>query len=177
VSAPGDGRPARLLLVGMMGAGKSTVGQLLADRLGWGYVDSDEDVVRRTGRTVAEIFATDGEPAFRTEESVALRDGLTQRGPVVVSVAGGAVLDPSNRALLADAGTVVWLRARPDTLAARVGDGHDRPLLGDDPLAALERLAAAREPLYAGLADVTVDVDDRTPAEVADQVLREAGLS
>jgi shikimate kinase len=155
----------------MMGAGKSTVGRLLADRLQWPYVDSDEEVQRRTGMTVPEIFAQKGEPAFRAEEALALDEATTSDGPVVVSVAGGAVLDADNRTRVRRAGLVVWLRAEVSTLAQRVGTGAGRPLLGDDPQAALSRLYLERAPLYRDLADLTVDVDQSTPEDVADRVL------
>ena len=150
----------RVLLVGMMGAGKSTVGKALASALGWRYVDSDEQVQKATGRTVPEIFAEDGEAAFRAEERQALEAATASPDPVVVGVAGGAVLDADNRAAIGGAGFVVWLRAGLDTLARRVGEGDGRPLLGDDPAEALARLYPAREPLYAALADLTVDVDE-----------------
>lgn len=165
----------RALLVGMMGAGKTTVGELVAHQLRCPFFDSDAEVQEATGHTVPEIFASQGEAAFRAAEADALRRAVSVPPPVVVSVAGGAVLDPDNRRLLKESGTVVWLRARPETLAARVGDGHGRPLLGGDPLAALCRLDAIRRPLYQALADVVVDVDALSPAEVADEVL--AGLS
>jgi shikimate kinase len=163
---------SRILLIGMMGAGKTTVGRLLADRLGCPYVDSDAAVESATGRTVPELFETEGEAAFRAAESAALAAALTADGPVVVAVAGGAVLDPANRDLLSRSGTVVWLRAEPATLAARLGDGAGRPLLDGDADAAVDRLDRVRRPLYDAVADVTVDVDGLTPVEVADQVLK-----
>lgn len=165
----------RILLVGMMGAGKTTVGRLVAAKLGWAYVDSDAEVEQATGRGVAEIFATDGEAAFRDAEDEALRRAC--RGPesVVVSVAGGAVLRPANRALIRQAGLVAWLRADPATLAVRVGDGTGRPLLGDDPLAALTALDAVRRPLYEAVADLTIDVDDLSPDEVATRIVDALG--
>lgn len=165
----------RLLLVGMMGAGKTTVGRLLADRLGCAYVDSDAQVEQATGRTVPELFEAEGEPAFRAAESAALHEALEGDAPVVVSVAGGAVLDPANRDLLHRSGTVVWLRAEPATLAARVGDGAGRPLLAGEAADTLARLDRERRPHYAGLADVVVDVDGVPPDVVADRVL--AGVS
>lgn len=171
MSPPGG----RILLIGMMGAGKSTTGRELARRLGAPYLDSDEQVEKATGRTVPEILEADGEAAFRTEEASALRAALEVTPPVVVAVAGGAVLDPDNRVRLAEGGTVVWLRAEPKTLAERVGDGRGRPLLQGDPAAALERLDAIRRPLYSELADVIVDTDGRSPAEVADEVLHAIG--
>lgn len=160
-----------ILLIGMMGAGKTTVGTTLAGQLGWPYLDSDREVQEATGRTVPELFAERGEAAFRAAEAAALGRALTGPQPTVVSVAGGAVLDPENRTLIARSGLVVWLRARPETLAARVGDGAGRPLLGGDPASALVELDRVRRPVYAELADIVVDVDDLTPEEVADRVL------
>lgn len=166
----------RILLVGMMGAGKTTVGQALARRLGYPYLDSDEQVQRQSGQTVREIFEARGEAAFRALEKQALAQAVTSPGPVVVSVAGGAVLDPDNRRRMRQAGLVVWLRARLQTLARRVGEdlqGH-RPLLGEDPLAALTRLYQQRRPLYAQVADMVIDVDLLTPEQVVEQVLERA---
>jgi len=165
------GSAERILLIGMMGSGKSTVGRLLAERLGWPYLDSDEQVEARTGKTVPDLFAERGEPFFRAEETLALEAATTSDGPVVVSVAGGAVLSADNRARIRPAGLVVWLRADAATLATRVGDGHGRPLLGDNASAALQRLYDERRPLYEDLADVTVDVDHLSPLEVTDRVV------
>jgi shikimate kinase len=161
-----DARPRRLLLVGMMGSGKTTVGRLAARQLHWPYFDSDAEVERATGRTVPEIFAAEGEAAFRAAERAALERAL-EREPAVVSVAGGAVLNPGNRQAITAGGTVVWLRAEVATLARRVGDGAGRPLLAPDPSRALAELAAVRRPLYAALADAVVDVDGLTPEEAA----------
>jgi shikimate kinase len=162
---------ARILLVGMMGAGKTTTGHLLAERLGWSYRDSDADVEAATGLTVPELFARDGEAAFRRAEATVLAEACADPSPSIVSVAGGAVLSEDNRRLIASNGMVVWLRARPETLAARVGDGIGRPLLGDDPAEAVVRLAAVRAPLYAELADVVLDVDELTAVTVADRII------
>jgi shikimate kinase len=162
---------ARILLVGMMGAGKTTTGHLLAERLGWSYRDSDADVEAATGLTVPELFARDGEAAFRRAEATVLAEACADPCPSIVSVAGGAVLSEGNRRLIASNGIVVWLRARPETLAARVGDGIGRPLLGDDPAEAMVRLAAVRAPLYAELADVVLDVDALDAVTVADRII------
>jgi shikimate kinase len=161
----------RILLVGMMGAGKTTTGRLVAEKLGWDYLDSDAEVVRTTGLTVPELFARDGEEAFRDAETDALRRACATADAVVVSVAGGAVLRPENRSLLRASGRVVWLRARPETLAARVGDGAGRPLLDGDAPAALMSLESVRRPYYAEVADETIDVDDFAPDEVAAQII------
>jgi shikimate kinase len=166
--------PPRVLLIGMMGAGKSTTGHLLSSRLGWPYLDSDDEIARQTGRTVPEIWKADGEPAFRAEESRVLAQATTSAGPCVVAVAGGAVLDPANRARIRGSGLVVWLRAGVAVLAARVGNGVGRPLLEGGPLAALEQLSAARAPIYGELADLVFDVDRLSPPQVVDRIV--AGL-
>jgi shikimate kinase len=160
-----------IFLVGMMGSGKTTVGRLLTRRLGWRFLDSDEQVGRNTGQTVPEIFAARGEAAFRAAEARALAEAALTDTPTVVAVAGGAVLDPANREVIRGHGPVVWLRARVETLADRVGDGTGRPLLGDDPTAALRRLYAQRRPVYDELAQVVVDVDRIDAATVVDRVL------
>jgi shikimate kinase len=166
----------RIILVGMMGAGKTTVGRRLAERLGWSYLDSDAEVAASTGRTVPELFAEDGEDAFRAAESRVLADALGGRDPVVVSAAGGVVLSDGNRKLLQESGTVVWLRADPALLARRVGDGSGRPLLGQDPAAVLSELERARRGLYASVASVTVDVDELSPPQVVERVLADPVL-
>lgn len=161
----------KLLLIGMMGVGKSTVGRLVADRLGWAFSDSDAEVQRMTGRSVPDILREDGEQTFRAAEATVLGDALKQAGNAVVAVAGGAVLDPANRALLKGSGTVVWLRAEVVTLSDRVGDGAGRPLLDGGPQEALARLTDVRRPYYEELADVIVDVDELDSGRVADRIL------
>jgi shikimate kinase len=160
-----------VLLIGMMGAGKSTTGHLLAARLGWPFLDSDDEVTRQTGRTVPEIWESDGEAAFRAEESRVLAAATTSEGPVVIGVAGGAVLDPASQSRIRQAGLVVWLRADPAVLAARVGDGVGRPLLEGQPAAALRSLTEARAPIYADLADLSFDVDLMAPPQVVDRIV------
>src|SRR5271154_1101419 len=150
----------RILLVGMMGAGKTTTGHLLAERLGWGYRDSDADVESATGLTVPELFSRDGEAAFRRAEATVLAEACADPSPSVVSVAGGAVLSEDNRRRLASSGIVVSLRALLETLAAGLGAGAGRPLLGDVPADAVVLLNAVRAPLSSEVADVVLDVEE-----------------
>jgi shikimate kinase len=164
----------RVVLVGMMGAGKSTVARLLAEAFGCPALDTDEMVERRVGMTVAEMFAGEGEGAFRAAESRAIGELGSFEGPLVASVGGGAVLSETNRAVLSSVGTVVWLRALPATLARRVGRGTGRPLLkraGAGPLEALAQIADERQALYEEIADLVVDVDGLSSRQVARELL------
>lgn len=159
--------PPSIVLVGMMAAGKSSVGRRLAERRGWTMFDSDRQIEAETGRTVAEIWRTDGEPAFRALESRVLGAALASPEPRVIAAAGGTVLDPANRELLRRHHPVIWLRARPETLVGRLGSATHRPLLDTDPAAVLVRLDAERRPMYEQVADLAVDVDDLTADQVA----------
>ncbi len=156
----------------MMGSGKTTVGRLVAARLGRRFHDSDEEVLARTGMTIPAIFASRGEAAFRAEERAVLAAATASGPPAVIAVAGGAVLDPDSRRRIRTAGPVVWLRAAPSVLAGRVGSGSGRPLLDRDAAGALQLLDARRRPLYRELADGAVDVDWVTPAVAAERTLR-----
>ena len=160
-----------MVLVGMMGAGKTTVARALAGRLGRPVLDSDTEVERRTGTTVQALWAAGQVERFRALESEVLRDALRSEVPSVVAAAGGVVLDPASRGLLERHWPVVWLRARPATLSRRVGDGAGRPLLAGDPRGALARLDRERRPLYAEVADLVIDVDGLGVERVADLVL------
>ncbi len=164
----------RVLLLGSMGAGKTTVGEALAARTGWPHLDNDAVLRALTGRDARQLLA-EGEPVLRAAESRALAHVLALPEPLVAGVAAGVVLDPADRARLRDGGHVVWLRAPVDVLARRVGTGTGRPWLGDDPGAALRALAAVRDPLFAEVAAQVVDVAQRTPAQVVDDVLAAVG--
>jgi len=162
-----------LVLVGLMGSGKTTVARLAAERLGRRVIDSDVVIERATGRTVREIFADDGEEAFRSLETAALLDALSSEEPAVIAAAGGVVLREENRTALKQANArVVWLCATPDVLLHRVTSGMHRPLLDDDPAGTLQRMHAQREALYREVADAIVLVDHRSPGEVVEAVLR-----
>lgn len=167
--------PPRVLLIGMMGVGKSTIGQLLSRQLQWPHLDSDAEILRTTGLTVPEIWRAQGEAAFRVEEARVLAEATTSSGPAVISCGGGTVLDAGNRRRIKSGGLVVWLVADPATLAARVGTGTGRPLLDDDPAATLARLAAARTPLYAEVAEMTLETDTEAPAQIVTRIVGRLG--
>lgn len=163
-----------VVLVGLMGSGKSTVGRVLADRLGRPLHDSDSMIEERTGRTVREIFQAEGEPAFRALETEALADALASDVPCVIAAAGGVVLAQRNREMLKASGAkVVWLAADPAVLVDRVRTGVHRPALDDDPAGTLARMQRDREPLYREVADLVITVDGaRSVNDVVEAVLR-----
>lgn len=162
----------RILLVGMMGSGKTTVGRALAARLGRPFFDNDRLVRNLTGRDPAEIDATDGEDALHAAEVAAFHAAVSEPGPAVIAVAGAVVDLPSERRRLREAGFVVWLRARPETLRARIGTGAGRREDATD-LDWIVRRAAEREPGYLEVADVIVDVDTAPPDQAVARILAE----
>lgn len=162
----------RVLLIGLMAVGKSTVGNLLAARLDARYLDNDELVRIATGTALEELRQRDGEVGLRRAESMALTAALELPAPAVAGVAAGVVLDPADRdRLAATDATVVWLRARPETLARRVPAGGDRPWIKLAPLEVFQSMALERYPSYEALSDLTVDVDERTPEEIVDVIV------
>ena len=158
-----------VVLVGPPGAGKTTVGQLLAGRLGVPFRDTDVDVESVAGKPVAEIFIDDGEPAFRAMERDAVMTALTTHDGVL-AVGGGAVVDPQTRKDLAQR-TVVWLTVGLADATKRVGLARDRPVLTLNPRSTLARLLKERASLYAEVATLTVETDDRDPAAIADDIV------
>jgi shikimate kinase len=169
-SAPGR----HLVLVGLMGAGKTTVGQRCAELLHRPFVDTDDLVVTAAGMPVDEIFSRLGEQEFRALERVAVADAAGSPTPLVISCGGGAVLDADNRRVLRAAGVVVWLTAPSAELASRIGPDRSRPLLArGDATTTLERLSTLREPAYEAASHLQVDTEGRTPDDVATMVLEE----
>jgi len=148
-----------IVLVGLMGAGKTTVGRRLARRLGWPFRDADHAVEQAAGRTVAEIFEDFGETAFRDGERKVIARLIEEEPRMVLALGGGAFVDPDTRALVKARALSIWLKADLDTLMGRVSRRDTRPLLkADDPRAVMAELMRAREPLYAQ-ADLSIDSD------------------
>jgi shikimate kinase len=159
----------RVLLIGMMGAGKTTVGHALSARLGWPYLDNDELLARAVGKDTRRVQEQDGQAALRRAESLALTVGLSVEAPVIAAVAGGVVTDAADRDRLRRGGFVVWLRADIETLVARVR-GTDRPWLGGSPETAMRELYAGRAPLYEEVASLIIDVAGSTPEATAETI-------
>jgi len=161
-----------IFLVGLMGAGKTTIGRQLARRLGKEFHDTDHEIERRTGVRVAVIFEIEGEPGFRAREAQVV-ETLTALHDIVLATGGGVVLDPGNRTRLGARGFVIYLRAQPRDLYQRTRHDKSRPLLAaDDPLARLEELHRVRDPLYCEVADLIVDTGRQSAATLVNLLLK-----
>jgi shikimate kinase len=161
-----------LVLVGLMGTGKSSAARRLARRLRRPLVDTDALVESRTGRNVREVFATSGEAVFRDLEAEVLASSIADNTAAVIAAAGGVVLRDSNRALLGGGrAVVVWLTADPEVLVTRVGGQGHRPALDKDPLGRLQDMHIEREALYREVAHVIIDTDRLTIDVVCDRLL------
>ena len=168
-----DRADRHLVLIGLMGTGKTTVGRVIAERTRRPFIDTDAEVERRTGRAVRSILSEDGEPEFRRLESEVLAEAIANEEPSIIAAAGGVVLSDDNRAALrAGRCRVVWLVAEPAALVARVKQGVHRPAVEADPEGTLKLMADQRKTLYRQSADVIVGVDGRTIQEVVEAVLR-----
>lgn len=169
------------VLIGYRATGKTTVARSLAGRLGWEWVDADVEIERRAGKSIARIFAEDGEPAFRDLEAEVIRD-LCGRRRIVLAAGGGAPLRPQSRRVMRDSGRVVWLKALPETILARMsGDvttTERRPDLTDrGGLEEIVQLLSQRESVYRESAHVEVDTEQKTPEGIAAEILDRAGLA
>jgi len=174
-------RSRNLFLIGLMGAGKTTVGRVLARRLAKEFHDTDQEIEERTGVRVSTIFDVEGEEGFRRREVEAL-ERLSALDNLVLATGGGAVLDARNREHLKARGCVVYLHARPAELAKRLGRDRSRPLLqGEDPLTRLEQLYALRDPLYREVADLVMETGRQSANALVEELLekldRECRLS
>lgn len=149
--------PSNVFLVGLMGAGKTTVGRALAKKLDKQFIDSDHEIEARSGVSIPVIFEIEGEAGFRQREADVIRN-LTAREDIVLATGGGAILRPENRELLKSRGTVVYLRADINQILQRTAKDKNRPLLqSGDPRQKLEQLSSEREPLYREVAHIVID--------------------
>ena len=166
-------KQSNIFLVGLMGAGKTTIGRQLAHRLDKKFYDSDHEIEQRTGVNVPTIFDIEGEEGFRNRETKML-DELTQLDNIVLATGGGAVLREENRQYIHDRGIVIYLRASNDVLVQRTRRDKNRPLLNQgERQVIIEQLMTEREPLYRQLADIEVNTDDQPPAVVAGKIIEE----
>ncbi len=164
-----------LVLIGYRATGKTTLARLLAERLGWDWIDADVEIERRAGKSIARIFAEDGEPAFRDLEAAVVAD-LCRRERLVLAAGGGAPMRPESREAMRASGKVVWLKAQPETVHARMaGDATTearRPDLTDrGGLEEIVALMARREPVYHQSAHSEVDTEGKSPDEIAAEIL------
>jgi shikimate kinase len=166
-----------LTLIGYRATGKTTLARLLAERLGWDWIDADVEIEHQAGKSIARIFAEQGEPAFRDLEAQVIAD-LCRRERLVLAAGGGAPLRPESRQAMRQAGRVVWLSARPETILARMSADTTtttrRPDLTDKgSLEEIIHLLAVRTPIYQESAHLWVDTEGKTPAELADTIVAE----
>jgi shikimate kinase len=164
-----------ITFIGYRATGKTTLAKLLAQKLGWDWIDADVEIERIAGKTIAQIFASDGEGAFRDLESQVIAD-LCRRDRLVLAAGGGAPMREENRRLMRQSGKVVWLRAQPkiilDRMSADPTTPGRRPSLTDqNPLQEIVELLAQREPVYRQTAHLTIDTENRTPDQLADEIL------
>jgi shikimate kinase len=164
-----------LTLIGYRATGKTTVARILAQRLGWEWIDADIEIERRAGKSIARIFAEDGEPAFRDLE-VEVTGDLCQQPRLVLAAGGGAPMRAENRLAMGNGGTVVWLKALPETIHRRMtGDattaGRRPDLTAQGGLDEIVQLLARREPIYEETADFAIDTENKTPEAIAAEIL------
>lgn len=166
-------KKTNIFLVGMMGAGKTTIGKLLAKQLGLTFHDSDHEIEKRSGATVAWIFDLEGEAGFRQREAKMIEE-LSQLAGIVLATGGGVILNPHNRKILSEHGIVVYLRADMDELFRRTSQNQNRPLLAHkNPRQILENLFEQRDPLYQEIADLICETDAFSVSDIVASIKRE----
>src|SRR5690606_2687706 len=162
--------PTNVIFIGVMGSGKTTVGRLVAERTGRGFIDLDEMIEKSAGRQIVEIFDDVGEDGFRVLELEVLRE-VSSATHAVIATGGGIVIRPENREILQRLGIVVWLDAPPEELLKRIGDDASRPMLhGNNPQKRLERLVSERRGFYAETSTIHLDTTELNPEEIADRI-------
>ena len=161
----------RIILIGPMGSGKTTVGQLIADSLQIPFRDTDHVIEERSGKTISDIFLDEGEESFRALEKRVLRDELLSDNTVLALGGGAPISIDAQSALRAIASPVIYLDVSLSTVAPRIGFNRDRPLLLHNPRGQWQTLMEARRPIYESIADIVIDVNDKSESEVVDQIL------
>jgi shikimate kinase len=168
---------SNIILIGFMGCGKSSIGRRLSTRLGYDFIDSDDLIVARAGRSISEIFAEEGEVRFRQRETEALR-GLQDAEEIVLATGGGAVLSEENRTLLHRIGRVVWLHSDPETLFERASRSRKRPLLDvENPRGTFNALLESRLPVYESTADTQVMATGLSHEQTVEEIVRSLNLN
>ena len=170
-----------LILIGYRATGKTTLARLLAQRLGWDWIDADVEIERKAGKSIARIFAEDGEPAFRDLEAEVIAD-LCRRERLVLAAGGGAPLRAESRRAMRASGRVVWLVAQPETILKRMSADATTPgrrpnLTDQDPLGEIVHLLTRREPIYRESAHLVVDTEGKTPERLVDEILERLELA
>ena len=161
-----------IILIGPMGSGKTSTGRMLAKEMGYAFADTDEEVTKRTGVSIAYIFDVEGEEGFRKRECLALKECLNDSN-TILSTGGGIVLSKENRDLLQDRGTVVYLQTSIRSQVKRTASTNNRPLLQNkDPEETLEKLMLTRAPLYEEIADITIMTDNKSLQEMSKEIQR-----
>ena len=163
--------PPRVILIGPMGSGKTTIGQLVAERLDIPFRDTDQVIEENSGRTVSDIFLEGGEEAFRVLEKAVLRDELLSDGTVLALGGGAPISIDAQSALRAIASPVIYLDISLATVAPRIGFNRDRPLLLHNPRGQWQTLMEARRPIYESIADTVIDVNTKTEIDIVDEIL------
>ena len=162
-----------IAVYGFMGVGKTTIGRLLAERLGYGFIDMDEEIEKRTGTSISEIFGIQGEQKFRLLESELVKE-LAEKDNLVIACGGGAIANRENAETMRRSSRMVYLTASIPEIIKRTRRNNDRPLLDvSDPVQTASFLLEKREPIYREFSEIKIDTTDRTPVEVVEQILEE----